>query len=239
MYYLICNMSEEISNSDYQFSSHEGIECPAGEACPWPEEVRKLEEQLLTDPLTGIANYRHFSIALEQEMERTRRSGASTSLIMVDIDFFKKINDTYGHEAGNMALQALSKCMLDSFRKLDVVCRYGGEEFAIILPATEALVAVQVAERLRSNIEAMDVEVCNQQGEQLHIKMTASLGVGIYHRFSKLSAKELVQEADDLLYKAKHSGRNKVCYTVHKVEAESEVSSDEKEALNNLFGGES
>ncbi|MCV6621290.1 MAG: GGDEF domain-containing protein [Cellvibrionaceae bacterium] len=231
-------MSEEISNSDYQFSSYEGIECPAGESCPWPAEVRKLEEQLLTDPLTGIANYRHFSRALDQEMERTRRSGASTSLIMVDIDFFKKINDSYGHEAGNMALKALANCMLASFRKLDVVCRYGGEEFAIILPATEALVAVQVAERLRKNIEAMDVEICNQKGETLEIKMTASLGIGIYPRHSEVSAKELIQEADDFLYKAKKSGRNKVCYGIHKVEAEAEVSAAEKDALNSIFGGD-
>ncbi|MBB6520898.1 GGDEF domain-containing protein [Pseudoteredinibacter isoporae] len=231
-------MDKETSSSDYQFSSYENVECPAGEACPWPEEVRKLEEQLLTDPLTGIANYRHFSRALEQEMERTRRSGASTSLIMLDIDFFKSINDNYGHEAGNMALQALANCMLSSFRKLDVVCRYGGEEFAIILPATEALVAVQVAERLRKNIEAMDVTVCNQQGDTLQINMTASLGIGIYTRHSKVSPKELVQEADDYLYKAKNEGRNKVCYGIHKVEAEAEVSNDEKDALNSLFGGD-
>ncbi len=229
-------MDKKTSSSDYQFSSYENVECPAGENCPWPAEVRKLEEQLLTDPMTGIANYRHFTRALEQEMERTRRSGASTSLIMLDIDFFKSINDNYGHEAGNMALKALADCMLSSFRKLDVVCRYGGEEFAIILPATEALVAVQVAERLRKNIEAMEVTVCNQQGETLQIKMTASLGIGIYPRHSKVSPKELVQEADDYLYKAKNEGRNMVCYGIHKVEAEAEVSSDEKDALNSLFG---
>lgn len=239
MVYLICTMDKEISSSNYEFSSYDGIECPSGEACPWPEEVRKLEEQLLTDPLTGLANYRHFTRALDQEMERTRRSGGSTSLIMLDIDFFKKINDNYGHEGGNMALQALASCLLASFRKLDVVCRYGGEEFAIILPATEALVAVQVAERLRKNIELMDVEICNQQGELLQIKMTASLGIGIYTRHSKVSAKELVQEADDFLYKAKKGGRNQVCYGIHKVEAEAEVSSDEKDALNKLFGSDS
>ncbi|GAA6150709.1 GGDEF domain-containing protein [Pseudoteredinibacter isoporae] len=231
-------MDKETSSSDYQFSSYENVECPAGEACPWPAEVRKLEEQLLTDPLTGIANYRHFIRALEQEMERTRRSGASTSLIMLDIDFFKSINDNYGHEAGNMALQALANCMLSSFRKLDVVCRYGGEEFAIILPATEALVAVQVAERLRKNIESMAVTVCNQQGDTLQINMTASLGIGIYTRHSQVSPKELIQEADDFLYKAKNEGRNQVCYGIHKVEAEAEVSSDEKDALNSLFGGD-
>lgn len=239
MYYLICTMKKETTSNDYEFSSYDGIECPSGEACPWPEEVRKLEEQLLTDPLTGLANYRHFSRALDQEMERTRRSGASTSLIMLDIDFFKKINDSYGHEGGNMALQALASCMLASFRKLDVVCRYGGEEFAIILPATEALVAVQVAERLRKNIELMDVEVSNQRGELVHINMTASLGIGIYPRDSQASTKELIQEADDFLYKAKKGGRNQVCYGIHKVEAEAEVSNDEKEALNQLFQSDS
>lgn len=229
-------MENKTSEEDYTYSSVADVHCPAGDDCPWPVEVAKLESQLLSDPLTGLANYRHFSQALDQEMERTRRSGASTSLVMIDIDYFKKVNDSWGHEAGNIALQAMADCMRNCFRKLDVVCRYGGEEFAVILPATEALVAVQVAERLRKSIEAMVVDISDTQTTAMSINLTASLGVGIFTRHSKLNGKELVQQADEFLYQAKQQGRNQVCYAINKLESEAEVTVDEKDALNSIFG---
>ncbi|MCV6624933.1 MAG: GGDEF domain-containing protein [Cellvibrionaceae bacterium] len=228
--------SSEDKSVDYSFSLVDDIHCPAGEDCPWPEQVAELEAQLLTDPLTGLANYRHFSRALEQEMERTRRSGASTALLMVDIDFFKSVNDTYGHEAGNLALKALANCMLASFRRLDVVCRYGGEEFAVILPATEPLVATQVAERLRQNIELMETDISETQDKPAVLKITASIGIGIYTRQSKLEPKQLVQQADEQLYAAKNAGRNQVSYGVHRLEHDADISLDERDALSDLFG---
>jgi len=229
-------MTTKVPKNDYTYSVVDDVHCPAAEACPWPAQVAKLESQLLTDTLTGLSNYRHFSVALDQEIERTKRTGASTSLLMLDVDFFKKVNDTWGHEAGNVALKALAGCMRGTFRKLDVVCRYGGEEFAVILPATEQLVAVQVAERFRKKIEKMGIDIFDKHGEPNTIHLTASMGIGLYSRHSDLSAGELVKQADKYLYQAKESGRNQVCYGIHKTEADAMVSSEEKEALNNLFG---
>ena len=115
--------------------------CPVGETdCPLVAEVSELRHNLVelsnlvrTDTLTGLANYRYFVQELGQEIERTQRSMQPTSLIMLDIDFFKKVNDQWGHEVGNQALKHLAQLLRQAVRRLDTPCRYGGEEFAIIL----------------------------------------------------------------------------------------------------------
>lgn len=217
--------------------SHRQPDCPAGkkdcfiiaELVEIRQSLAELAEQVRTDPLTGLANYRYFSQALEQEMERTQRSGQPTTLIMLDIDHFKKVNDRWGHEVGNQALVHIAKLMLETVRKLDIPCRYGGEEFAIILPNTELSASVPVAERLRRAIDETPLTV-----DEKKLSLTASLGIGSYLLGEKATPEELVQRADHYLYLAKQEGRNQVRHAaLPPVEV---VSRDEKDALFNLFG---
>lgn len=211
--------------------------CPVGEkSCPVADEVTilrlKLEELsnlVRTDTLTGIANYRHFLQGLEQEMERTQRTGQPTSLIMLDIDFFKKVNDCWGHEVGNQALIHIARLIVQTVRKLDIPCRYGGEEFAVILPDTELRACLPVAERIRQIIAATPLKIAQQ-----NLQLTASLGIATYSTNQQTAAEELIQQADFYLYQAKESGRNRVCHPeVPKIDA---VTNEEKQVLSELFG---
>jgi len=193
------------------------------------QQLAELSQAVLTDQLTGLGNYRRFHIEMEQEMERTQRSGQPTSLIMLDIDFFKKVNDQWGHDVGNQALVHIAGLMRQTVRRLDIPCRYGGEEFAIILPNTPLAAAIPVAERLRAVIEETPLQL-----EQQALSLTASLGLGAYLLGEEIGIEELVQRADHYLYQAKQEGRNQVRHAeLPKVDL---VSSDEKAALFNLFG---
>ncbi len=212
--------------------------CPVGEKeCSVVDELvdirqslDELSELVRTDQLTGLANYRYFCQALEQEMERTQRSGQPTSLIMLDIDHFKKVNDQWGHEVGNQALVHIAQLMLQTVRRLDIPCRYGGEEFAVILPNTELAAGIPVAERLRRTIAKTPLLVAEKK-----LELTASLGIGSYLLGEQVSLDELVQRADQYLYQAKEEGRNCVRHAdLPKVEV---VSREEKDALFKLFGG--
>jgi diguanylate cyclase (GGDEF)-like protein len=205
-------------------------DCPAlAEAGELRLQVADLAAQSRTDTLTGLANYRSFREALDQEMERTQRSDQPTSLIMLDIDFFKQVNDTWGHEVGNRALVHLASLMVQTLRKLDIPCRYGGEEFAVILPDTDLAASLPVAERLREAIAATPVPVAGQE-----LALTVSLGLSCYTSKEKQSAEELIQEADNYLYRAKESGRNRTCHA--EIKAVAAVSPDERQALADLFG---
>lgn len=211
-------------------------ECPVGhDDCDLIAEVTRLKRELAdlstqvrTDPLTGLANYRHFLATLAQEMERTQRSGQPTSLIMLDIDHFKRVNDTWGHEIGNQALVHIAGLMVQSLRKLDIPCRYGGEEFAVILPDTTLRAAAPVAERLRELIEKSPLPLAGQE-----LRITASLGISTYLMSSPESPEELVQQADDFLYQAKQDGRNRVRHA--ELPSTDEVSQEEKDTLSQLF----
>lgn len=211
--------------------------CPVGKPdCSVIAEVVELRRglddlatEVRTDTLTGLANYRCFSQSIAQEFERTQRSGQPTSLIMLDIDFFKKVNDTWGHEVGNRALVHIASLIVQIVRKLDIPCRYGGEEFAIILPDTALQAAVPVAERLRQNIEETPLENAGQK-----LKITASLGVATYVNHQQISPEQLIQQADDFLYQAKQKGRNQTCHAeLPTVDA---VSPEERSVLSELFG---
>ena len=215
------------------------LQCPVGESdCEFLQELselrrrnRELSELVRTDTLTGVFNFRFFMQALEQEMERTRRSGISTCLIMLDLDHFKRVNDTWGHEVGNDALQQAADAIRRAVRRLDIPCRYGGEEFAVILPSTALLVGVQVAERLRRIIAERPL-LCGGQP----IDISASLGVEAFHAGQQDSAEAFVKRTDELLYRAKQAGRNRVCHaTASGLDTAASVSREEKDALFGLF----
>ena len=187
-------------------------------------EAQRLHQDLRTDTLTGLFNYRHFSEALEGEMERTQRSRVPTSMLLIDIDFFKKVNDTWGHEVGNQALQHLAALLKQQIRKIDIACRYGGEEFTVILPSTPLYLAMEVAERLRQAIENTPLEF--KEGT---LPLTVSIGVESYRAEMVISRDEFVHLTDGYLYQAKQDGRNRVCGPAPKTATE--VTADEKAAL--------
>jgi diguanylate cyclase (GGDEF)-like protein len=187
----------------------------------------ELKELVHTDTLTGLFNYRHFTSVLEQELERTRRTGQPTTMILMDLDHFKRVNDTWGHEAGNQVLRKSAELIKQSLRKIDVPCRYGGEEFAIILPGTHLPLAVSVANRLRETIMANPVTF-----EDELIEYTASMGVDTYIMGDAVSPEDFVKQVDSQLYRAKEEGRNRVCHSSYDhLRPDTEVSQDEKRAL--------
>ena len=189
--------------------------CPAGiEVCPFlpellrlQEECRRLKKLSQTDPLTGLYNRRYLTASLEQEMERTRRTGLPTSLIMMDLDHFKRLNDTYGHAFGDTVLCQVAVVLKDNVRKLDIPCRYGGEEFAVILPGTRLPQAVRLAVRLK------EVMIQSwQEPEGGSGRLTASFGVETFTGRQDLTPKAFLQQADRWLFLAKARGRNTVCH---------------------------
>jgi len=170
------------------------------------DQAAELERQALTDPLTGIGNRRHFFEQGRRELQRSMRTEKRPSLLMLDIDRFKGVNDTYGHDAGDAALMALCETTLATIRNIDVFARIGGEEFAVLLPETTTGQALIVAERLRKRLEGTAVE--RPGGKDFNF--TVSIGVaGLTAEDSGLEA--LLKRADEALYEAKNCGRNRVC----------------------------
>lgn len=162
---------------------------------------QKLEDLARTDGLTGLFNHRHFQDTLAREMKLALRGGVALSVILLDVDHFKKYNDSFGHPAGDFVLKQIATVLTESARASDVVARYGGEEFAIILSMTDAEGAVVVAERVRAAVEG---------AEWPERAITASFGVasmGIYQ-----SPSTLIKAADEALYAAKEAGRNRIMH---------------------------
>lgn len=171
------------------------------------KEIERVTRLVEVDKLTGFYNYQHLSEALIREMERTRRTGQTMGLIMADLDNFKSVNDTHGHQAGNIVLHTVSGLWKKSIRLTDIPCRYGGEEFAFLLPGTTLSQSVRTAERLRAIIEATPITIGSTS---LHI--TASFGVEIFKAGDMLTPDEFLEKADFQLLKAKKNGKNMVCY---------------------------
>ena len=172
---------------------------------------RKLLEQELwrqarVDYLTGVSNRRHFMERAEQELHRCVRYGGQLSILMLDIDHFKLINDRYGHKVGDLVLKALTQVCAASLRDVDVVGRMGGEEFAVLLPETDRSVAVSAAERLRVAIDQTKVPLA----DGLPVKFSVSIGVAAMQSADD-NLDVLLNRADAALYEAKGSGRNRVC----------------------------
>lgn len=162
------------------------------------------------DALTGFYNRRQLDERIKQEISSARRKHTSLCAIMIDIDFFKKVNDTYGHSTGDFILKTVSKIIRSRLREYDIAARYGGEEFAILLPFTDETEAAMVAERLRKAVEnkVIDIEKVNTKNDTKTIKITISLG--IYQFKSADKTQDLLMNADKALYEAKESGRNMV-----------------------------
>lgn len=206
-------------------------DCPANNNdCPLIAELQQLRELARTDSLTGLFNQRHFRDALLQEMERTQRSHNPTSLMFIDLDFFKQVNDTHGHEVGNLALQHLANLLTNNLRRLDVAARYGGEEFVVILPGTDLFTGRMVAERIRGFIENNHVAIAG--GE---LKLTASIGIDVYRSGDSDDIESFVARADKLLYQAKRGGRNRVVNGIADLSLADQVNQDEKAALAAAF----
>lgn len=167
-------------------------------------QYTEKEFMSVLDGLTGLYNRRQFEIGLEQEYNRTKRHPSDFSLAILDIDFFKKVNDTYGHQYGDYVLKTVANLMKQAFRKTDLLYRYGGEELIMIMPETNIEGAIIPVQRLRRMIEEYDFDY-----NGVKTKVTASIGLTMNHpEFN--SPAELLKSADEALYKAKESGRNRV-----------------------------
>jgi diguanylate cyclase (GGDEF)-like protein len=213
-------------------------QCPVGENnCDLLDEVGQLRArvdelkvQVATDELTGLYNYRHLLWTLGQELERVHRHGGSFCVLMLDFDNFKRINDNYGHEFGNQVLKATGSFFRRSLRKLDVACRYGGEEFAIVVPGSDLREAVVLAERLRAGIERMQLTA----GDEI-VKLTVSIGVDCFKNGDQLTPEVLLDRTDRYLLQAKQAGKNTVRCPDHGAVSDG-MTVDEKTALMEGFG---
>ncbi len=185
-----------------------------------------LCELSLKDPLTGLANRRHFRGVLERSIDVVARSGEPALLLMLDIDHFKKVNDTYGHQAGDQVLQAIAKALTGCVRPMDTVARFGGEEFSVMLPSCHTGFGAAVAERIRGHIEAMSIPIA----PGMSIKVTVSIGGAFAPEWVRSTATLWTERADMQLYRAKSEGRN--CVFLDQ-QQEIYVSAEEK---NLLFG---
>lgn len=163
---------------------------------------QKLRDDSIHDPLTGLYNRRYLDDAIEREISRSDRNQKSFAVVMLDIDFFKKTNDEYGHLAGDIVLHRLAKILKNNMRKLDFVCRYGGEEFIIILVGIEEKEVFGKLENIRTEIEQLEIIALENK-----IKSTVSMGFCIYPA-QKKTVGTLIDAADHALYQAKKEGRN-------------------------------
>jgi diguanylate cyclase (GGDEF)-like protein/PAS domain S-box-containing protein len=174
------------------------------------ETNEQLQFLANNDPLTGLLNSRTYYAICDKMITISHRNNALFSVLFVDLDHFKNINDTYGHDAGDLVLKATSNCIMDSCRKSDVIGRVGGEEFAIFLPETDNTGAINFAEKLRANIELLNPSI----SENKKISITASIGVASKMPHHKAIA-DIQRDADHAMYHAKKNGRNRVACLYH------------------------
>ncbi|WP_292896361.1 MULTISPECIES: GGDEF domain-containing protein [unclassified Nitratireductor] len=163
-----------------------------------------LQHAALTDSLTGMQNRRFFDDALREYLQEFRRIEKPVGLMVLDLDHFKQVNDTHGHDVGDEVLRAVARCLKDLTRYHDVVARMGGEEFAIVAPNMNNESLVKLAERIRRAVGALVIETSN-----VNIRVTISVGLSIWN--GRESAEEFYRRADKMLYEAKRLGRNRVC----------------------------
>jgi diguanylate cyclase (GGDEF)-like protein len=176
------------------------------------------------DALTGLVNRRSFEMALAREVDRVARSGEPALLLVLDIDHFKAVNDTYGHAAGDLVIQAVAGALNQVVRPMDTVARVGGEEFAIVLPKCAAGFGATVAERLRERVAELRIEIASGQV----LAVTVSLGGAFAPQWVRSSSLLWMERADRQLYRAKAEGRNRACL---ENQVDSLVSAEEKGML--------
>jgi diguanylate cyclase len=214
-------------DSALQLLAHSGQAAPAGEpgSPAWMQGlIDALVELSSRDALTGLANRRSFDLALARELDRVARSGEPALLLALDIDHFKRVNDGFGHAAGDLVIQAVARALLECVRPMDLVARVGGEEFAIILPNCPSAFGETVAERVRRRIERMPVTV----GAGQPLAVSVSIGGAFAPQWVRSTAALWVERADQQLYRAKAVGRNVVQLEAAAV---SLVSNEEKRLL--------
>jgi diguanylate cyclase (GGDEF)-like protein len=200
---LVCASSHEnafMANDIQALESVADILATATQNARYVDRVRQLAYR---DGLTGVFNRRYFESRLVDEVTRAARYGGGVSVLMVDLDHFKKINDDFGHMIGDDVLRAVSTIFVRHLRKVDVVCRYGGEEFAVVLPATQGASAAAVAGKLRR-------AVANSHFPGIPYPVTVSVGVSEFPS-NGITRDDIVRAADSALYEAKEAGRNRVC----------------------------
>ena len=186
--------------------------------------VDALCELSSRDALTGLANRRHFEMVLGREIDRVARAGEPALLLILDIDHFKRVNDTHGHAAGDLVLKAVAESLLECVRPMDTVARIGGEEFAIVLPNCPPAFGPTVAERMRARVERRPVAI----GLTEHISVTVSLGGAFAPQWVRSSVRLWLERSDMQLYNAKAGGRNRAAFEPAAI---SLVSAEEKGLL--------
>ena len=177
------------------------------------QQLKQLNDEFkllsITDPLTGLFNRRHFDELMENEVSMSNRHGDPNSILLIDIDFFKAINDTYGHYVGDVVLKALTKTLQENIRHTDAICRLGGEEFAILCKRADKVGAMELAEKLRATIE--NTPMIPESDDELMI--TISIGVAsVPDGNGKTTPKQLYKDVDTALYYSKNNGRNRVTH---------------------------
>ena len=204
-----------------------GSEQPLQEQSPLDylqDLIDGLCELSLKDPLTGLPNRRHIGAVLEREIDRVARSGEAALLLILDIDHFKKVNDSHGHLAGDIVLQSVARTLESCVRPMDTVARFGGEEFAIVLPACQFGFGRAVAERVRHAVESTPVRV----SPSLALNVTVSIGGAFALQWIRSTTSLWIDRADAELYKAKLAGRNRISI---EDQPDSSVSAEEKSLL--------
>ncbi len=212
--------------SDFVLSSSDDL---AKKIADVKKENICLKSLTLTDALTGLYNYRFFAKQLDVEIARTMRTGQPCSLMMIDLDDFKLVNDTLGHDEGNKFLVLVSQTIEERLRPTDIMCRYGGDEFTIIMPATTLFEAMRIAQRLGESVSNIP--------PRLDKPFSVSMGLAQYDPDTSAGQgmSSFINMADRALYKAKEGGKNKICYEgkLPAIEKATSVTMDEKAALLN------
>lgn len=200
---------DKLSQTDINYLCH--LSAQASVTTQRANSYAQVLKYATLDALTGLNNRRQFEIRLKQEVANAARNKKPLCCIMLDIDYFKKVNDTWGHSAGDSILKNIAKIIAQELREYDIASRYGGEEFCILLPDTKLREATFVAQRLRFAVENTDINISNDQTLGLDtLKVTISIGVSEFENKNAKTPEKLYQNADIALYEAKKRGRNRV-----------------------------